>query len=107
MESAFENLTFDGFVETLMMKQPKLIDMGLLTSSKTKALVASDDTKLSQGGISYNNNKKKKWKQKSQSKTQQSLSSQQGNSSSNKKDKIFCAYCKKSNHDEHPARLRE
>ena len=49
---------------------------------------------------------------KSQSETQQSSSSQQGNSSSNKKgnndkkDKLFCAYCKKPNHDEHHCKTK-
>ena len=95
----------------LILEQSHLIEMGLLTTSKTKELVASDENQSSQGGKSYNNKKKKQWKQKSQSKTQQSSSSQQGNSSFNKKgnnnkDKLFCAYCKKPNHDEHHCKTK-
>ena len=47
MGSAFQNPTFDAFAEMLIFEQSKLIDMGLLTSSKTKALVASDENQSS------------------------------------------------------------
>ena len=107
MRSAFIKPSFDALVEMLMLEQSKLIDMGILTSLKTKELVASNENQSNQGRKSYTDSKKKQWKQKSQSETQQSSSSQQGNSSSNKKgnnnkkDKLFCAYCKKPNHDQH------
>ena len=74
--------------------------------------MASNENQSNQGGKSSTNNKKKKWKPKSQPETQKSSSSQQGNSSSNKKgnnnkkDKIFCAYCKKLNHDEHHCKTK-
>ena len=43
MRSAFQKPAFDAFVEMLIFEQTKLIDMGVLMSSKTKALVASDE----------------------------------------------------------------
>ena len=84
MGSAYHKPSFDAFIDILIKEQTHLMDQGLLTTSKTKALVVSDEKKSSQGGKSSNNNKKKQWKQKSQPETQHS-SSQQGNSSSNKK----------------------
>ena len=43
MGSAFQKPTFDAFVEMLIFEKSHLIDMGLLTSSNTKELVASDE----------------------------------------------------------------
>ena len=69
--------------------------------------MASNGNQSNQQGKCSTNSKKKKWKQKSQFETQQYSSSQQGNSSSNnkgnnnKKDKLFCAYSNKLNHEEH------
>ena len=65
MGSAFTKPTFDAFIEMLMLEQSKLIDMGILTSSKTKALVASNENQSNQGGKISTNSKKKKWKKKS------------------------------------------
>ena len=62
MGSAFQKPTFDAFVEMLIVEQSHLIDLGLLTSSKTKALVVSDEHQSSQGGKSFSNSKKKQWK---------------------------------------------
>ena len=58
MGSSFTKTTFDAFVEMLMLEQSKLIDMGILTSSKSKALVASNENQSNQGGKSSTNNKK-------------------------------------------------
>ena len=71
MGSAYQKPSFDGFADMLIVEKSHLVDFGLLKSSKTKALVASDEHKSSQGG---KNNKKKQWKQKTQSETQQSSS---------------------------------
>ena len=71
MGSTYQKPSFDGFADMLIVEQSHLVDFGLLKSSKTKALVASDEHKSSQGG---KNNNKKQWKQKTQSKTQQSSS---------------------------------
>lgn len=71
MGSAYQKPTF---AEMLIVEQSHLIDLGLLMTSKTKALVTSDEHQSSQGGKSSSNNKKMQWKQKSQSETQQSSS---------------------------------
>ena len=43
MGSAYQKHTFDAFIEILIVEQSHLMDLGLLTISKTKALVASDE----------------------------------------------------------------
>ena len=43
MGSAFQKPTFDAFSEMLILEEYHLIDMGLLMTSKTKSLVASDE----------------------------------------------------------------
>ena len=58
MGSAFTKPTFDAFAEMLMLEQSKFIDMGILMSSKTKALVASNENQKNQSGKSYTNSKK-------------------------------------------------
>ena len=62
MGTAYQKPTFDAFVEMLIVEQSHLMDLGLLTTSKTKALVASDEHQSSQGGKSSSNKKKKQWK---------------------------------------------
>ena len=69
MGSAFTKPSFDAFVEMLMLEQSKLIDMGILMSSKTKALATYNENRSNQGEKSSTNGKKKKWKQKSQLET--------------------------------------
>ena len=64
MGSAFTKPTFDAFAKMLMLEQSKFIGMGILASSKTKALVASNENQLNQQSKSSTNNKKKKWKKK-------------------------------------------
>ena len=59
MEIYFTKSSFDAFVEMLMLEQSKLIDMGILKSSKTKALVASNENQSNQGCKSSTNSKKK------------------------------------------------
>jgi hypothetical protein len=59
MGSAYHKPSFDGFIDILIKEQSHLIDQGLLTTSKSKALVVSNDTKSSQGGKGSNNNKNK------------------------------------------------
>ena len=62
MGSAYHKPSFDFFTYILIKEQTHLMDLGLLTTSKTKALVVSDEKKSSQGGKGSNNNKKKQWK---------------------------------------------
>lgn len=57
MGSAYQKPSFDAFAEMLIVEQSHLMDLGLLNSSKTKALTASDKHQSSQGGKI--NNKKK------------------------------------------------
>ena len=45
MGSAYQKPSFDGFADMLIVQQSHLVDFGLLKSSKTKALVATDDHK--------------------------------------------------------------
>ena len=59
MGSAYQKPTFDAFAEMLIVEQSHLMDLGLLMTSKTKVLVASDENQSSQGGKSSSNNKKK------------------------------------------------
>ena len=59
MVSSYQKPTFDAFAEMLIVEQSHLMDLGLLTTSKTKALVGSDENQSSHGGRSSNNNKKK------------------------------------------------
>ena len=60
MGSAYHKPSFDAFTDILIKEKTHLIDQGLLTTSKSKALVVSNDTKSSQGGKGSNNNKKQK-----------------------------------------------
>ncbi len=62
MGIAYQKPRFDAFVEMLIVKQSHLMDLGFLTTSKTKALVVGDENQSSQGGKSYSNNKKTQWK---------------------------------------------
>lgn len=96
--------SFDAFIEMLMLEQSKLLNMGILNSSKSKALVANHGSQGSQD--KYSNKKKKKSKSKPQQGKGQSSSPSQGNFSSSskkgntpKKGKPTCAYCKKYGHD--------
>ena len=50
MGTTYEKPSFDAFAEMLIVEQSHLMDLGLLTTSKTKALVASDEHQSSQGG---------------------------------------------------------
>ena len=59
MGSAFTKPSFDTFAEMLMLEQSKLIDIGILKSSKTKTLVASSENQSNQG-IKCSTNRKKK-----------------------------------------------
>ena len=43
MGSAYHKPTFDAFAEMLIVEQTHLMDLGLVTTSKTKALVVSDE----------------------------------------------------------------
>ena len=92
--------------------------MGILTSSKSKALVAHNEETSTSTNQSSNKGKGKnqKWKKNTledvEKKTPQS--NQQGKSSSNSnkkgdnnKEKKKCAYCKKSGHEEHECYLKK
>ena len=59
MGSVYQKPSFDAFVDMLIIEQTHLMDLGLLTISKTKSLVVSDEKKSSQRGKGYHNNKKK------------------------------------------------
>ena len=59
MGSAFTKPTFDAFAEMLMLEQSKLIDMRILKSSKSIALVDSNENQSNQGGKISTNSKKK------------------------------------------------
>ena len=59
MGSAYHKPTFDAFTDILIKEQTHLMDQGLLMTSKTKALVVSDENKSSQGGKGSNNNNNK------------------------------------------------
>ena len=59
MRSAYQKPTFNSFAKILIVEQTHLMDLGLLTTSKTKDLVISDEHKSSQGGKGSNNNKNK------------------------------------------------
>ena len=59
MGSTFTKNLFDAFVEMLMLEQSKLIDMGILKSSNSMTLVASNENQSNQGGKSSTNSKKK------------------------------------------------
>lgn len=50
MGFAYQKPSFDDFVDMLIVQQSHLVDFGLLKSSKTKALVATNEHKSSQGG---------------------------------------------------------
>ena len=62
MGSAYQKPSFDFFSDMFFVEQTHLMDLGLLTTSKTKALVVSDEHQSSQAGKSSSNNKKKQWK---------------------------------------------
>ena len=74
--------------------------MGILKSSKSKALLAS---KGNQGKGA--NKKQKSWQQNSQQEKEHSTSSPHEHSNnkgkSSKKEFLTCAYCKKNGHEEH------
>ena len=59
MGTAYHKPSFDSFTDILIKEQSHLMDKGLLTTSKSKALVVSNDTKSSKGGKGSNNNKNK------------------------------------------------
>ena len=77
-----------------MVEQSNLMSMGILKSSKSKALVAS---KGNQGKGSKKNHKS--WQKNSQQEKEHSTSSQQENSKNNgkssKKEFLTCVYCNK------------
>ena len=108
MGTAYTKPSFDSFSEILIREQSHLMDKGLLTSSKSKALVVSNDTKSTQGGKgSYNNqNKQQKPKSETQHTSQQGSSSSNKKGNNNKKEQLTCAYCKKKNHDEHHCKTK-
>ena len=58
MGSSYHKPYFDAFIDILIKEQTHLMDQDLLTTSKTKALVVSDENKSSQGGKGSNNKKK-------------------------------------------------
>ena len=123
MGSAFTKPSFESFSRILVLEHEKLVSMGILQSSKTKALVANEGNS---SGKKFNK-KKKRWKVEPQDDTQKSSSTHQSNSlhqsfstqksssqqgksfsNNNKKGNNFnkremktCAYCKKNGHDEH------
>ena len=73
--SSYTMPSFDSFIEILMVEQSNLMSMGILKSSKSKALVAS---KGNQGKGS--NKKQKSWRKNSQQEKEHLTSSPQDNS---------------------------
>ena len=80
--------------------------MGILKSSKSKALVASKENREKRS-----NKKQKSWKQNSQQYKELSTSSPKDNSNnkgkSSKKEFLTCAYCQKNGHEEHHCYKKE
>ena len=114
MGSGYTKPTFEKFAEMLITEYDILVGMGILKSSKSKALVANEGNSSGKNS----NNKQKQWKDKPQADTQQSTkpqsssnksssTQQRGKSSSkdnqkgnNFKEKKTCSYCKKNGHEE-------
>jgi hypothetical protein len=128
MGSAYVKPSFEKFSEMLIVEHDSLVGMGLLKTSKTKALVENEGNSSGKNS----NKKQKQWKAKLQDDTQQSSSkqqsssnqssstqhssSQQGKSSSknnqkgnnsNKREKKTCSYCKRNGHDEHECKDKQ
>ena len=76
MGSAYIKPSFENFLEMLVLEHDNLVSMGILQSSKTKALVANEGN----SGGKNSNKKHKQWKAKPQDDTQQSSSKQQSSS---------------------------
>lgn len=70
MGSAFFKPSFEKFLEMLILKHDYLVGMGILKSSKTKALIANEGNSSGKNS----NKKQKQWKAKPQDDTQQSSS---------------------------------
>ena len=81
MGSAYVKPTFEKFAEILMKEYDILVSMGILKSSKSKALVANEGNSSGKNS----NNKQKKWKDKPQADTHKS-SKQQSSSNQSSKD---------------------
>ena len=66
--SSYQKITFDDYAQLLEDEQAKLITMGILQSSKSKALVANNESSKNSTIKSSNKGKgkKKKWKDKKQ-----------------------------------------
>ena len=99
--------SLDDFAVNLTREQDKLIQMGILKSSKSHALAANQGTKEQQGQSSNNNSKDKKQKNSEEKKDQMLISSKatidtpSSKGDKPKKEKVKCAYCKRPGHDEH------
>ena len=109
---AYQKVTFDRYAQLLEEEEHKLKSMGILQSSKSKALVANNEGSQNSACQTSNKGKgkKKKWKNNTQEDTKKATqpSNQQGKSSSNSnkkgdtnKEKKKCAYRKKLGHEEH------
>ena len=64
--ASYKKITFDDYAQLLEDEQAKLITMGILKSSKSKAFVANNESSKNLIGESSNKGKgkKKKWKDK-------------------------------------------
>ena len=95
--------TLNAFIESLTNEHDKLVQMGIIKSSKDQALFASSpkDTK----GTGNQKNQKTnfdapKWKEKNQQQYEPSLSNKNKNKGNQNKEKVRCSYCGKGFHPE-------
>ena len=95
MGASYVDPKFDDFANLLIQEEAKLMNMGLIKSSKPQALVANESKVQKESDNLDKKQKKKKNKPHKESES----SSSKGETS--KKEKPFCAYCKKDGHEEH------
>ena len=112
LASTYKKFSFDEYVVMLDREENKLISMKILTSPKSKALVANNEgsSNLTRQSSNKGKSKTQKWKKNKSKDAEKTTpqSNQQGKSSSNSnkkgdnnKEKKKCAYCKKLSHEEH------
>ncbi|XP_059066095.1 uncharacterized protein LOC131857473 [Cryptomeria japonica] len=101
MGTAYVQPTFDAFSDLLIQEEAKLIQMGIIKTSKSQALIASEPKVQKESGNLDQKQKKKK------NKPQKESESSSSKNESSKKEKPTCAYCKKSGHAKHQFYLKQ
>jgi hypothetical protein len=104
--SSFTMPTFDAFIEMLMLEQEKLVSMGILKSSKSKALVGTQGNQGTQGKGSTKKQKQSNSKEQ-QEKQKDSSDTSSSSKRNSRKERDPCAYCKKTGHAEHHCYKKE